>query len=103
MNNTFAPSAELTAKAAEIRKTLTQNEAAFIAMTLNYDKLECQLSDNYSNAGAKEAARFLFNGSKKAAGGLISSLIQKGIGYVDEDYGDTLWLTELGVYVAFSK
>ena len=50
---------------------LTINERAFLEMCLNYDNIESQLSDNYSNAGLEEAVELM--GSRHAAAGLLSS------------------------------
>lgn len=74
--------------------TFTSNEIAFLKMVINYDDRETQKCDNYSNAGHEEAAT-LFNGDMKAAGGLLSSLTKKGIGWCEkEDDYDLFWLNE---------
>ena len=87
---------------------LTINERAFLEMCLNYDNIESQLSDNYSNAGLEEAVELM--GSRHAAAGLLSSLHKKGLGYSDDgsdwavdpsEYHHTFWLSELGVRAAF--
>ncbi len=79
---------------------LTANEAAFLKLCLNYDTIEQQMSDNYSNGGIDEACH-LFAGNRKAAGGLLSSLNTKKLGWLDTEY-DQFGLTELGVHVAFA-
>jgi hypothetical protein len=85
--------------------SLTENELTFLKMCLNYSDIENQLSDNYSNGGIDEAME-LFEGTKQyrrqAAGGLISSLQKKGMGYLDCEY-DQFALTEAGVYAAFGR
>lgn len=92
-----------------VAKTLTKNEKDFLQMCLNYDNIESQLSDNYSNAGMLEAAS-LFNNNKHAGAGLLSSLSQKKLGWGDDgsswgmpanEYNHVFWLSELGVRVAF--
>ena len=89
---------------------LTSNERAFLELCLNYDNIESQLSDNYSNGGLVEAPKLMRN-NKHAGAGLLSSLTQKGLGYTDDgsdwgvktsDYYHTFWLSELGVRVAFA-
>jgi len=84
---------------------LTDNEIRFLEICLNYDNRENQLSDNFSNGGVREImAEFGWNAQQ--AGGLISSLEQKGMGYMDMDGvngepADIFWLTEKGVNTIF--
>ena len=81
---------------------LTENEFKALQMTLNYEDRESQHSDNFSNAGIDEISSGLFNGNRKAAGGLVTSLMEKGLAFYDkEDDVDLLWLTEKGVDVVF--
>lgn len=84
--------------------SLTQNEKTFLKLCLNYDTVEAQIGDNYSNGGIDEAMN-LFDGTKQskrqAAGGLLSSLQQKGMGWLDTEY-DMFCLTERGIHAAFS-
>lgn len=83
--------------------SLTDKEKAFLKLCLNYDNIESQLSDNYSNGGIDEAMG-LFEGSsasrRKAAGGLLTSLHKKGMGklWTDEDQ---FCLSERGIRAAF--
>ena len=92
-----------------VAESLTTNERAFLELCLNYDNVESQLSDNYSNGGMTEATKIM-GGNKHAGAGLLSSLTQKKLGYADDgsDWGQskdtychTFWLSELGVRVAF--
>jgi len=92
-----------------IANSLTENEKTFLQLCLNYDNIESQLSDNYSNGGMLEAAS-LFNNNKHAGAGLLSSLTQKNLGWSDDgsnwgmqrdEYSHVFWLSELGVKVAF--
>lgn len=87
-----------------INTHLTEKEAAFLVLCLNYRDLESQLSDNYSNGGIDEAMG-LFEGTRQhcrqAAGGLLSSLQQKGMGNYDPEY-DQFALSERGVRAAFA-
>lgn len=94
----------------ETAANLTHNEREFLTLCLNYDTVEGQLSDNYSNGGLQEAVR-LMGGNKHAGAGLLSSLTKKGLGYCDDgsdwavdptDYHHTFWLSELGVRAAFA-
>jgi hypothetical protein len=84
--------------------SLTQNEKTFLKLCLNYDTIEQQLGDNYSNGGIDEAMS-LFDGAKQykrqAAGGLLSSLQQKGMGELDTEC-DMFCLSERGIHAAFS-
>lgn len=95
----------------QVADHLTANERAFLDLCLNYDNIEGQLSDNYSNGGLQEAVK-LMGGNKHAGAGLLSSLTKKGLGYPDDgsdwavdpdDYHHTFWLSELGVRVAFAS
>lgn len=82
--------------------TLTDNEVKALEACLNYSDRASQLSDNYSVAGAAEIA-VAIGSSRKAAGGVQSSLIQKGLAFIDEDDVDILWLTEAGVNAIFDR
>ena len=94
-----------------VASSLTPNEKAFLLLCLNYDNVDSQLSDNYSNGGLREAVQVM-GGNKHAGAGLLSSLTKKGLGYPDDgsnwgvdksDYYHTFWLSELGVRVAFAS
>jgi len=94
-----------------VTENLTANERAFLQLCLNYDSIESQLSDNYSNGGLSEAIK-LMGGNKHAGAGLLSSLTKKGLGYPDDgsdwavdptEYHHTFWLSKLGVYAAFAS
>ena len=63
--------------------SLTENEKCFLKQVITYDKLEDQVSDNFSNAGIEEAAQQM--GSLPAAKGLIGSLTAKGVGFLEDD------------------
>ena len=83
--------------------SLTKNEASFLAICLNYDNAEQQRSDNYSNGGIAEATR-LFNHAttklnRQAAGGLLSSLNSKNLGYLDDEF-DSFYLSDIGIDAA---
>ena len=90
---------------------LTENEKEALRICLNYDSRESQLDDNYSNGGPYEFALQLFDGNMKAAGGLISSLQKKGLGWLDdrtdEGFGrrpaseHIFWLSSDGVNAIF--
>ena len=81
---------------------LTKNETKAIQMCLNYNNRASQLSDNYSNAGAEDFANMLFNGNLQAAGGLITSLTNKGMGDMDTEGYDIFWLSETAVNLIFN-
>lgn len=86
--------------------TLTAKEAAFLICCLNYNTVEGQLADNYSNGGIKQAmALFPEHADKatkrKAAGGLLTSLNQKGFGQLNTEF-DQFEMTEVGVRAAFA-
>jgi hypothetical protein len=88
----------------ETASNLTNNEREFLMLCLNYDTLEGQLSDNYSNGGMKEAIGIM-NGNRHAAAGLLSSLTQKNLGWgeeLEESGEHVFWLTELGARVTFT-
>jgi hypothetical protein len=81
---------------------LTKNEAAAMIASLNYTDRENQLSDNYSNASIEVLMQTL-DWSAQQVGGLISSLTDKGFGFIDGENGldGILWLTEAGVNAIF--
>jgi len=94
----------------QVADSLTTNERSFLELCLNYNSIEGQLSDNYSNAGLLEATQ-LMGGNKHAGAGLLSSLTKKGLGYPDDgsdwavdptEYHHTFWLSELGVRAVFA-
>jgi hypothetical protein len=80
---------------------LTENEVKFLKLCLNYSDEASQRNDNYSNGGRKEAAA-LFNGDGKAGGGLIASLIKKGMGGMDEE-AKCFCLSQDGITAAFQN
>jgi len=85
---------------------LTETEAKFLSLCLNYDDIASQLSDNYSNGGIDEAMGLFPQHPTKAlrrqaAGGLLASLTNKGMGDFDSEF-DQFSLTELGVRAAFA-
>jgi len=85
---------------------LTEKEIQFLHLCLNYDTIEEQLGDNYSNAGIDEAMDlFPEHDAKKtrrqAAGGLLTSLTNKGLGSHDDEC-DMFCLSEFGVQIAFA-
>ena len=89
----------------------THNEIRAMKMCLNYDDRETQICDNFSNAGPTDiAAEFGWNMHR--VGGLIASLENKGVAWLDNRDGDAgmkncdtdmhiLWLTEKGVNEIF--
>ena len=100
-------------KREEKRFGLTKKQVDFMKLTLNYDERKVQHSDNYSNAGIEEGME-AFGWSAYQMGGLISSLKEKGMGYLERikidrrelEKGEKpeftkFWLTELGVNAIF--
>lgn len=87
--------------------TLTANEKAFLKLCRNYDTAEQQHSDNYSTGGIDEAAELFAavhaspKARRQAAGGLIASLTEKGMGYLD-DQSDQFCLSDKGIDAAFA-
>lgn len=87
--------------------TITDNEHAALVACLNYDDRASQLSDNFSNGDADKIAHAT-GLSLQGAGGVISSLIQKGLATAEEqevngDSYDYVELTELGVNLIFDR
>lgn len=80
--------------------TLTNNEKAFLKLTLNYDDAEAQEGDNYSNAGMQEATTLM--GSKHAGAGLIGSLTAKGVGSMDDEGDDLFFIKDAMVRPVFT-
>lgn len=86
--------------------TLTQNEIVALKECLNYDSREAQLSDNFSNGSPSSFMRAL-GWNAQQVGGLMSSLMDKGMGYVESDdpgrpkKDDIFWLTDKGVNAVF--
>jgi hypothetical protein len=71
---------------------LTTLEAKVLWVTRNYNDLESQMADNFSNAGIDEIA--IETGlDRKTIEGAIGSLTKKGAGYYDPDE-DLLWINE---------
>jgi len=92
---------------------ITQNEFIALKTCLNYDNLETQLMDNYSNGGPVEFMAAL-GWSEHQVAGLMTSLQQKGLGWLDDRSGDSLphktkledhifWLTDEGTRVVFEE
>ena len=54
----------------------------------------------FGAAGIDEAEK-IFQGNRKAAGGLVTSLQNKGMGQLDEEY-DQFILSDAGIDAAFS-
>lgn len=79
---------------------LTKNEIAILELSLNYMDREGQLSDNYSNFDV-EAAKSELNFNAQQVGGVISSLVSKGLMWVDDEDSDMVWHTENGVNAIF--
>jgi len=83
---------------------VTANERIALDIARNYDSREAQLSDNYSNlTGADLIANTGWSPQK--AGGVIHSIIKKGLAWQDRtaDVGkDIVWLTDKGVHVIFN-
>ncbi len=82
---------------------LTSNEITALKTCLNYESLEGQLSDNYSNGGHDEFKKALgWNNQQVAA--LIGSLESKGLGWGDDNEGNghIFWLSEKGVRAIFA-
>jgi len=82
---------------------LTSNEITALKTCLNYDSLEGQLSDNYSNGGHEEFKKAL-GWNNKQVSALIGSLESKGMGYGDDNDGNghIFWLSEEGVRAIFA-
>ena len=82
--------------------SLTPNEITALKACLNYNSLEGQLSDNFSNGGHTEFKKALgWNNQQVAA--LIGSLEAKGLGWGDDNEGNghIFWLTDKGVRAIF--
>lgn len=80
---------------------LTANEKKFLKLCVNYSTAAAQRADNFSNAGIDEAEK-MFQGNRKAAGGLVTSLQNKGMGQLDDEY-DQFILSDAGIDAAFSS
>jgi hypothetical protein len=82
--------------------TLTANEITALKLCLNYDSRAEQHCDNFSNGGQKEFKAALGWNDKQVAA-LIGSLIDKGMGYSDDEEGNgnIFWLSDLGVDTIF--
>lgn len=88
--------------------SLTENEKAFLRLCRNYDTAEEQRGDNYSNGGIDEAMELFAavhstrKAQRQAAGGLIASLTEKGMGSFDTEY-DQFCLSEKGIVHAYAE
>ena len=80
---------------------LTANEIAALKACLNYDDRESQLCDNFSDAGVQDFMELL-DWDAQQVGGLISSLVSKGMGKMDDDGFDIFWPSEKGIDAAFN-
>lgn len=82
---------------------LTENEIKALKICLNYESIEAQLSDNFSNGGFQEFKDELGWNDKQVAA-LIKSLEAKDMGYLDDNDGNgsIFWLTTLGVETIFA-
>ena len=90
--------------------TLTNNEITALKVCLNYDERSSQLDDNFSNGGPEEFMEAL-NWNAQQVGGLISSMVEKGVGWLDRREGELampgeklehiFWLTDDGVDAIF--
>jgi len=74
----------------------TENEIKFLKETINYQNRESQKSDNYCNSGLDTATN-IFKGNVQAGKGLISSLVKKGIGHLDDEGYDIFWLNDCAI------
>jgi len=96
MSNTTTQSTETLSNV-----SLTVLEVEILTACLNYDNIESQLSDNYSNCDLKDAHRIC--GGKHQASGVIGSLCKKGL-VCDplQDENKIIWLTKDGVRAIFA-
>ena len=90
-------------------ETFTVNEIAAMKMCLNYDDRESQHGDNHSDCGPEDIAKS-FGWNMHQAGGLIASLSNKEVAWLDDREGEpwhndptmhVLYLTEKGVNAIF--
>jgi hypothetical protein len=99
---------------------LTQAELTALQTCLNYNDRESQLEDNFSNGGPTEFMEAL-GWNAQQVGGLIASLVSKGLGGLDDRSDECLrddngrlypagkvpaelhifWLSEKGVNAVF--
>lgn len=79
---------------------LTNNEIKVLELSLNYDDREGQLGDNYSNFDV-EAAKSELNFNAQQVGGVVSSLVTKGLMFVDDEDSKMVWHTDEGVNAIF--
>lgn len=103
-----APKSPKVEPKAESKVKLTDAEFWALSLCLNYDDMEAQLGDNFSNGGPTEFKQALGWTDHQVAG-LISSLEKKGLGYCEEindvtnnKAGIVFWLTEKGVQAVFA-
>ena len=83
--------------------TFTENELRAVKVCLNYNDRESQICDNYSNGGVEEF-KLELDWNDQQVGGLISSMTEKGIGYIDNEESDGIfWLTEDGINAYFDQ
>lgn len=82
-------------------------DAEFVALNicLNYDKIDAQLCDNYSN-GDHAAFKAGLGWNDQAVAALIGSLEKKDLAYSDNEGANgkafnTVWLTPKGVHAVF--
>lgn len=93
--------ANIAEQAAKI--TITEQEKRILNNIKNYNTIEAQRNDNYSNLGVcKEDAKCL-GLSIQSLRGIVGSLVKKGLVYVDDPGVDEefAYFTELGLHVAY--
>jgi uncharacterized protein (DUF2164 family) len=81
--------------------SLTDLEAKILLACLNYDNIEEQLGDNYSNCDLKDAHKIC--GGKHQSAGVIGSLCKKGlVGDPMDEENNIIYPTEEGLRAIFS-
>jgi hypothetical protein len=82
--------------------SLTNLEIDILFACLNYDNIQSQLSDNYSNCDLKDAHKIC--GGKHQAAGVIGSLCKKGLIYDPmQEENKIIFMTEEGVRAIFAN
>ena len=81
--------------------SLTKLEVDILSACLNYDNIQSQLSDNYSNCDLKDAHKIC--SGKHEAAGVIGSLCKKGLIYDPmQEENKIIFMTEEGVKSIFA-
>jgi hypothetical protein len=81
--------------------SLTSLEANVLSACLNYDNIQNQLGDNYSNCDLRDAHKIC--GGKHQASGVIGSLCKKGLIYDPmQEENKIIFMTEEGVRAIFA-